>query len=373
MDLPLSKSQKRNKRRTNAKNNKKEKTSKHKYSVGDCVLIDSHDYTWDCKDNNWQYKGFIVKVNYTIGLPTSYIIRTQLPISFESAYNRVYDYEPANGNCIFSRKRYGDKFDSIVSYVANCREVDAEIASRRLQDYTEVYANSIRRCFPISKYRPTIRECLYHFWFVEQATAIGRVSMLNDIEVKKKYMKGNFRWNWDNRDPDTLSVVELKTEKWSNKVHYNARASLIYSPLFQQQADSLYPLLNGFETIQLTTSDSYYIEKDLNNNLVIMQFYTYRDNYDVSISEIQYWRVISQELYDLYMCISLTRDNFSVKRPPTVLDEYLDMEYKQLPDEIKKFCNHLMWPRDKIYEVRKNPDRYSLYSREIVEIDNCTS
>lgn len=378
MERQLTRSQKRNKRRTANRRAKKTNHNKPLYNVGDTVIVESHDRDdYLMEDNNWTYKGFIEKVyTYLGGLYVYYIIRTETPVSFESCINHVDTkiWPAAKDNCTFSRKRYGEKFLDIIA----CKEnINRDYAVKCVEDYVDYTSvcqiddygrhKTFLRVFPSSKYRPTLRECLYNFWFVERHSAVGLCSIITDPIIRKEFMTRNIRWTFDYGTDDTV-LYELKLSVCSEKVNLYSKC---IAPYFQQQPDIQYPFVDCFEEFEYVsspfTSSNY--SKNMINAPVLVEFELVYDCYDIAIAQVKKWRVIPKELYDIYLLISTTRDP-NPKETGCIFDKYLNCTYKELPDKIRTICDNLMWPRDRIFDVKTVKDNYYVNRTYLEEISS---
>lgn len=372
MDGRLTCSQKRNIRRTTSKKRENERKGKHvpKYAVGDTVMVEVHDSDdYLMESYNWEYKGYIVKIyTHLNGLYIHYIIRAETPISTNNHWCEVDSKHlpEAKENCTFSRKRYGEKkFLEIIAYKSDTNVERAAEEAEDFLDYTNVMEDNMRntftRVFPSSKYRPTLRECLYNFWFVENQSAVGYSTLVTDPNVRAAFTK-RFRYV-----SEVLRVYDLKITTRSKNIK-NVACTLV--PDFIQRPDVQYPFVDGFEEFEYVNTPFTYsnYSVSMTNEPVLIQLKNSHDDYDIEFTEIKNWRVIPQELYDIYILVSTTRDR-QPQQSGCILDKYLNYEYKELPEDIKKICSNLMWPRDRIFDVKTTRDGYRKY-HELVEVDS---
>lgn len=367
MDKPKTQSQKRNQRRTI--NKKKRAKDESLYNIGDAVIAELRDITDMGEPISFNCKGFIVKKIYNQDKEFMYyIIRTELPIEIESCFNTPFgrDFEEARENCSFSRKRYSkEQFEALIHHLSGSVHGNIDRLAYDFHDYLTVHQDDIKSHFPLSTTKLTAEECLYNYWIKNKFIAIGKLSITTDKQILENWCFEN-RDNWTyyaNRElPDRLIRVGLYLS--SNKDIHKRKSTVVYCPDFLQRSDGSFPFYNGFETMRghpYMTSSS----KPKNGDPVMCTL-KYDSNNQIRIKR---WRIISEEMYNLFIYILTLRTSVQLDKKGLPYGEYLDKPYNELPQDIKDRFSSLMWPRDSIYKVEKEDDFYSYNRTKLVEIN----
>lgn|SRR5574338_82836 len=361
----MSRSQKRNMRRKKNKNHPKVDEN-NDYNLGDAIQFNYYDITNLGENYTLSLKGFIVKrVEQKYSSSPRYVVRLELLQEIKNFPDYLLEkvFPEAKDNCSFSRKRYEkEEFEKLILYFSFAKKDNIEEFARDFYDYVIIDRDDIYSHFPLSKYRPTVEQCLYQTWMEDQITSVGVLSLITDkTEIERWCLDNRFKWNFYNdlRFPDKLIKITciIGCKKLVEK-----KITTFICPDFLQQSD----LKDFHENFETSTGNPYMNKASLpkTGNMVMCNFKFNREG----MPEIDKWKIISKDVFDVYNYILLLRSKIKIEKKDLMGGKYFDCIYKELPKDVKIVFDSLMWPRDRIFKV-VDSDSNSFVSKKLVEID----
>lgn len=362
----LTKAQKRNIRRTKAKENKSEDKSTI-YSVGDVIIAASRDIEYISDTTNWCHKGEIIAVKSNQSY-TYYIVKLDLPVVPDLVAQRLYGdtiTPPIVDHLSVTKERYGDKYrDIIATNMGYTKTENVEHQINEHHDHVIISHDDVRKSFPASRKKITIREALYHSWFVENITAVGYVSMLVDKKERQDFFNSQDRWNFYD-DAGRMNGIEI----YKFEIFRSSSIDIknVYVDCHCRIGDECDEFVDRFHLVEHHEPYGYSKFEQGERKMCMIQFEkSWNNKY-----RIKGWKVIPDHMTKLYYTISETRKQDKVTPLDAPFYEYFDKTYEELPKHLKKCCNTLLWARPKIYSIQITNNSYyhSDHKRTLIEVN----